>query len=66
MATATLKKTKAIEYPTSDGKPMAETDFHRIVMMASIQTLEFWYAAIPNVYVSGNLLMYYIDRKSVV
>jgi Uma2 family endonuclease len=60
VATATLKKTQTIDYPTSDGKPMAETDFHRIVMMASIQTLEFWYAAVANVYVSGNLLMYYV------
>lgn len=46
-------------YPTSDGRPMAETDWHRILMSALIQTLEAWYAADPQVYVSGNLLLFY-------
>jgi Uma2 family endonuclease len=39
---------------------MAETDFHRILMTALIQTLDFWFADNPRVYVSGNLLMYYV------
>src|SRR5437773_2186379 len=47
-------------YPTSDGKPMAETDWHRILMLILIQTLEAWYADHPMVYVSGNLLLYYV------
>jgi Uma2 family endonuclease len=46
-------------YPTSDGKPMAETDWHRKLMTALIQTLEVWFAAARNVYVSGNLLVFY-------
>jgi Uma2 family endonuclease len=46
-------------YPTSDGKPMAETDWHRELMNALIQTLKLWYAARPRVYVSGNLLLFY-------
>jgi len=46
-------------YPTSDGKPMAETDWHRDLMNALIQTLKVWYAAQRRVYVSGNLLLYY-------
>lgn len=46
-------------YPTSDGKPMAETDWHRDLMLALIQTLKVWYAAQPRVYVSGNLLLFY-------
>jgi Uma2 family endonuclease len=46
-------------YPTSDGKPMAETDWHRDLMNALIQTLKVWYATKPRVYVSGNLLLFY-------
>jgi Uma2 family endonuclease len=47
------------DYPTSDGKPMAETDWHRDLMAALIATLQFFYAGQPRVYVSGNLLLFY-------
>jgi Uma2 family endonuclease len=49
-----------IDYPTSDGRPMAETDWHRDLMTASISTLKMWYAKARRVYVSGNLLLYYV------
>jgi Uma2 family endonuclease len=45
-------------YPTTDGKPMAETDWHRDLMNALIHTLKLWYAS-RRVYVSGNLLLFY-------
>lgn len=38
---------------------MAETDWHRDLMIALIQTLKIWYAARRRVYVSGNLLLFY-------
>jgi Uma2 family endonuclease len=38
---------------------MAETDWHRILMMVLIQTLEARYAKDKQVYVSGNLLIFY-------
>lgn len=47
------------EYPTSDGRPMAETDLHRELMTALIGTLRGWFSADPSVYVSGNLLVCY-------
>jgi Uma2 family endonuclease len=47
------------DYPTSDGKPMAETELHRRLMTALIETLEEWYANEPLVHVSGNLLVFY-------
>jgi Uma2 family endonuclease len=50
---------RAIEYPTSDGKPMAETDVHRQIMMDLIEILQDRYANDPNVYVSGDLLYFY-------
>jgi len=52
-------KAEDLDYPTSDGKPMAETDWHRDLMMVLIQTLSAYYAAEPLVYVSGNLLVFY-------
>jgi Uma2 family endonuclease len=47
------------EYPTSDGRPMAETDLHRDLMVALIETLRWWFRDRPKVYVSGNLLVCY-------
>ncbi len=46
-------------YPTSDGRPMAETDWHRILMVQLIDTLKARYAADPDTYVTGNLLLFY-------
>ena len=46
-------------YPTSDGKPMAETDWHRDLMLELIETLKDHFAGQPRVYVSGNLLVFY-------
>ena len=48
-----------VYYPESDGKPMAESDLHRDEMVRAIQTLQDAYAGRPDVYVSGNLLLYY-------
>jgi Uma2 family endonuclease len=47
------------DYPTTDHKPMAETDVHRILMVALIQMLEAWFARQAQAYVSGNLLIFY-------
>ena len=60
MATTRRSATKRpVEYPTSDGKPMAETDVHRKDMVDLIATLEDYFAADPRVYVSGNLMFFY-------
>ena len=48
-----------IEYPTSDGQPMAETTLHREVMSDIIGGLERRYAEVPDVWVGGNLFLYY-------
>jgi Uma2 family endonuclease len=49
-----------VDYPDSDGKPMAETPRHRKVMTDTIQTLEDWYADDDMVYISGNMFIYYV------
>ena len=48
-----------VEYPSSDGKPMAENDAQRAAILYGIGALEVRYAARRDVYVSGDLLMYY-------
>jgi Uma2 family endonuclease len=48
-----------IEYPTSDGQPMAETTLHRKVMTDLIGALERRYADVPDVWVGGNLFLCY-------
>jgi Uma2 family endonuclease len=48
-----------LDYPTSDGRPMAETDWHRKLMTTLIETLTAFFAASPRVCVSGNLLVFY-------
>ncbi len=59
--------TGAVEYPQSDGKPMAESDLHRDLMVYVINLLRRYFAG-QQVYVTGNLLLYYQEgtpRKSV-
>jgi len=51
--------TAEIDYPESDGKPMAETDLHRDEMFDLIDMLKARYAEASDVYVSGNLFVYY-------
>jgi len=46
----------------SDGRPMAETDLHRILMIALLHALEEFYRKNPLVYVSGNIFVYYRDE----
>jgi Uma2 family endonuclease len=46
-------------YPTSDGKPMAESEVHRIQMNDLIFNCVNLLADEPDVYVGGNMLMYY-------
>ena len=49
----------AIEYPCSDGEPMADNDAQRDAIMYAIGALRIHFAHRPNVYVSGDLLIYY-------
>jgi Uma2 family endonuclease len=53
------RTTRQVDYPTSDGKPMAETDLHRQDMVDVIETLQDRFAGQPDVYVTGNLLLFY-------
>jgi Uma2 family endonuclease len=52
------KVDEQIDYPETDGKPMAESDLHRDIMFLLIRRLQRYFVGKP-VYVSGNLLIYY-------
>jgi Uma2 family endonuclease len=62
-AMATLSRGPAepdIEYPSGDGKPVAETPLHRDILLGSVDLLRRHFVNDPSVYVSGNMLMYYV------
>lgn len=46
-------------YPDTDGEPMAESDFQRKPLTYAVEALALHFADRPDVYVSGNLLIYY-------
>ncbi len=54
-----LKTRSDPTYPSSDGKPMAETELHRDVTVDLIDVLQFRYADDPDVYVSGDMLVFF-------
>ncbi len=50
---------KRITYPETDGKPMAETDWHYKSVTNTRFSLEWHFRGREDVYVSGNLFVYY-------
>lgn len=50
-----------IDYPESDGEPMAETDVHYRLMTDLRFELEQFFRGESDVYVSGNILLYYVE-----
>ena len=58
-----------IDYPDSDGRPMAENDWQLAVILYAVGALKARFAGRPDVYVSGDLLIYHEEgnpRASVV
>ena len=51
--------------PESDGKPMAETDTHRTLMIDLLTALDEHFQSDPQVYVTGNIFLYYRDEADV-
>ena len=51
-------------YPDSDGLPMAESEFQRKPMTYAIDALDAHFRDRPDVYVSGNLLLYYEEGNN--
>ncbi|MFM7200539.1 MAG: Uma2 family endonuclease [Myxococcota bacterium] len=52
---------REIYYPESDGKPMGETDLHIRESAWTVVSLQRWFADRQDVYVSRNILLYYVE-----
>jgi Uma2 family endonuclease len=50
---------RVVDYPTGDGKPVGETPTHRDNLFDLIAMLRAWYAKNEDVYISGNMFLYY-------
>jgi len=48
-----------VEYPSSDGLPMAESDFQRKPLTYAVEALDIYFQHRADVYVSGNMFIYY-------
>ena len=49
----------SIEYPSSDGEPMAESDFQYIPLTDTVSALRNWFSHRTDIYVAGDMLVYY-------
>ena len=58
MASPPLAAAK-VHYPSSDGRPIAESDFQRTPLIYAVDRLRHHFRGRRDVYVSGNLLLYY-------
>ena len=50
-----------IFYPEEDGQPMAVSDLHRRILIRTLLVLEEHFKQDPDVYISGDILMYYVE-----
>lgn len=48
-----------VEYPESDGRPMAESDLHQAEMISILEVLRTHFATVPDTYVAGNNFVYW-------
>ncbi|NJK74526.1 MAG: Uma2 family endonuclease [Microcoleus sp. SU_5_6] len=53
-----------IEYPSSDGEPMAESDITRDYMTYGVEALKLYFEGRSDVYVSANSFVYYEERNN--
>lgn len=56
---AILHPLASVEYPSSDGLPMAESDFQRKPLTYAVEALDIYFQHRADVYVSGNMFIYY-------
>ncbi len=57
--TRIVRTAAAVEYPSGDGQPMAENDWQLMAIINSVSALQYHYRDRPDVYVSGDLFIYY-------
>ncbi|MYE14623.1 MAG: Uma2 family endonuclease [Gammaproteobacteria bacterium] len=50
-----------IYYPYSDGQPLADNDWQFTAILAAVDTLRVHFAERPDVYVFGDMFIYYVE-----
>ena len=64
MASSVLSPVKRqVDYPSSDGEPVAESDVHISCLLHTREDLKLYFGDRPDVYVAGNLLIYYEENN---
>jgi Uma2 family endonuclease len=58
---AAIPLRQEVFYPESDGKPMGETDVHITELLDLLAALRQRYRDITDVYVGGDMLLYYVE-----
>jgi Uma2 family endonuclease len=53
-----------VEYPETDGQPMTESDATRNYLVYCVAALRLFFQSRPQIYVSGNLFIYYEEGQS--
>ena len=59
---------RVLEYPESDGEPMAETPKHQQVMIDCMDIMRRHFREVPDVFIGGNMFLYYEEgnpRKNI-
>jgi Uma2 family endonuclease len=59
MAVSVVQPPQRIYYPSSDGQPVAESDFQLQPLLYAVTTLRTYFQDRANVYVAGNMFIYY-------
>jgi Uma2 family endonuclease len=59
MARSVFPQATAIDYPSEDGQPVAESDFQLNPLIYAVEALKMHFQDRQDVYVSGNLFIYY-------
>jgi Uma2 family endonuclease len=59
MALSVSHPTQRIYYPSSDGQPVAESDFQLRPLLYAVTTLQTYFEDRADVYVAGNMFIYY-------
>jgi Uma2 family endonuclease len=60
-ANRSLAATAEVHYPSSDGKPVGETDFHILALMYLRYALQYYFRDQPDTYVATDMFLYYVQ-----
>ncbi len=58
-----LTQVEPIEYPESDGKPVAETQAHFHIILTLVSVLREYFRRVRDVFIAGNLMFYFEEGR---